>query len=78
MARTQRGPWSTAAETWLRGKKSGEREQREIEEMGQTKGFLEMLARRRSSPGQWTQQVLDGGHGTDGRQWRCSTGAHAV
>jgi hypothetical protein len=56
-----------AAETRLRGEKFGEHEQREIGGCGQTKGCLELLARRRSSPGQLTRLELDGDRGTDPR-----------
>jgi hypothetical protein len=75
MARTQRGPWSTAAEARLRDEKSGEREYREIEGLGANQrvscvagdeaeliGAMDVTgARRRSRNGRW-----------------CSTGARAV
>jgi hypothetical protein len=45
---------------------------------GQTRGCLVLLARRRSSPGQWTRQELDIDRRTDGgRRW-CSKGALVV
>jgi hypothetical protein len=37
-----------------------------------------LLARRRSSPGQWTPHELNGGHGMNGGLRRCSTGARVV
>jgi hypothetical protein len=41
-----------------------------IEGVGANQGCLELLARRRSSPGQRTRQRLDGGRGMDPRSRR--------
>jgi hypothetical protein len=66
MARTQGGLGSTATELRQHGEKADECGPSEIEGLGQTRGCLALLARRRSSPRQQTRQMLDGGHGTDG------------
>jgi hypothetical protein len=46
--------------------------------MGETKGCLELLVRRRSSSGQWTQQELDGGRETDLRSRRTAVVLHGL
>jgi hypothetical protein len=60
----------------LHGEKAGERGLAKLRGWEQTRGCLALLARRWSSPRQWTRQKLNGGHGTtvdhSGAPWVCA------
>jgi hypothetical protein len=64
------GPWVDGGGDTAARRESVEREQRGIEGVGQTKGCLELLATRRSSPGQRTWQRLNGSYRTIPRSRR--------
>jgi hypothetical protein len=76
MAGTQGGLGSTTVELLLHGEEDEEHGPSETEGLGQTRGCPTLLAKRWSSPRQQTRQTLDGGHRTDDRSRRSSTGAH--